>query len=158
MSQVEGKTKTIDGVEYTVYHMPAKRAAKLLAKLGGVAVPALGVAGAIKKGAGSLLDAEIDGALFSKLAGEAFDRLDEALLDDLLGSFAEVTVVTSGKLSDSFDLHFRGRMAALVEWLSFCLQNEYGEVLKKTLGGIGRVGLGMKLPTSDSPPTSPKIG
>lgn len=156
MAQSDGSKKTIDGTEYVVYHLSPKKAARLLKRLLGVVAPALGLLGAFKNlGQGkSLLDAEIDGALFSKLAAEALDRLDEPLLDDLLVSFSEVTLIGGGaKLNDVFEAHFRGKVAAMLEWLAFCLQNEYAEALKKIPAATGLAALVPTSPPSSSPST-----
>ncbi len=71
--------------------------------------------------------------------GRIFESLKEEDVQFLYDTFAPLTFIPGvGQLDKSFDFHFVGRYMAMVQWLIFCLQVNYGDFLKgKDLGAVG---------------------
>lgn len=75
-------------------------------------------------------------AFLDKSPGKFFDSLKEEDVEYLCQTFSPLTLVKGqGQLDGIFDVHFAGRYDALVQWLVFCLQVNFGSFLEgKGLG------------------------
>jgi len=144
------KSKVINGVTYKVAPFPAVEALKLKAHLVKILGPALGrLIGSIR-GAGDVLNAEVNGielagaldGLMSQLGEDAF----VALIKRMLGAAScEIPDETTGKpvmisfasdFDTKLDLVFQGRLFDVYPVLAFVLEVNYPDFFGK-LGGIG---------------------
>jgi hypothetical protein len=120
---------TIGEFTYTVTKLGATQGQKLLVKL----IKSLGPAAS---GIGS-------GTIGEVLAG-AVTNLDPALVDELTEVFAKQTEVLTpeGKrpqLSDIYNEHFSGHYDELVDWLVFCVQENFESFLAGVRRNIEKV-------------------
>ena len=99
----ETQTKLIDGVPYTVRQLGALTGRKVLAR------------------------------------GPSLRNLDDATMDYICDAFAQSTTIPLAieatkassvaiKLSDVFDDHFAGRYGAMMSWLAFCMELNFGDI------------------------------
>lgn len=153
MAQVDSFKETIDGVEYTIYMLDPRTSLRLLRRILGAVSPALGAFA----GTGGDMSAEVSPELFSKIAGDLFDRLDEKLLDDAVDHLASVTHADGKPLKETMAIHFRGRIGAMVRWLAFALRVQYADFFAEAKAAIARIG-GAKGAASPSPRPSPTTG
>lgn len=116
---LESKTKSINGVEYTVTQLGAKEGRRLLTRLLKVAGPALGEA-AKAGGVGSALE---------KIAL----NLNPDDIDYFCETLERTTTVRQGernpRLSDISDLHFAGNYGDEAKWLVFAMEVNFGSFL-----------------------------
>lgn len=110
----EQRQKEIDGSVYTVTQLGAKVGKNLMFRLG----KALAAAGADSTASG----------IASALREEDFEFVCD--------TFARMTTFHTleapskePRLSDLFDDHFAGRYGALVKWLAFCIEVNFGSFL-----------------------------
>jgi hypothetical protein len=94
----------------------------------------------------------------AKDVGALFDRLKEEDFTYLCEEFAKMSTVQLEKgapqLNAIFDVHFAGKYGELIEWLRFCIEVNFGEVLKgDVLKSVGR-----KAAASESTGPSPLTG
>lgn len=119
--------KDIDGCSYAVTQLGALKGSKVFVRVLKVLGPAF---------------ASKDPAAF-------FDGLKEEDVEYLCSTFSPMTFVKGGQfpgpLDKTFDFHFAGRYGALVQWLLFCVQVNFGDFLK----GKG-LGLGVGAPKASS--------
>ena len=138
--------KCIDGHTYVVRMLDPLTANDLLVDVSKVIGPALGAVGSSllgsgdsKKALGELLDGlkegetPADGSALGDGVERAIvglvDRLEKHKLREVIGILANVTAVEMSKgspeLSSIFDVHFRGRIKAMYQWLAFALRVQY---------------------------------
>lgn len=115
MSQQDSESKTIDGVQYSVYMLPPRMARKILVKIVQSISPALGG------------DEDTIVAALSSVA----DRVSDDDLDWMMNELAKVTQVHLGgdkapMLAGIFDAHFKGKMGVMFSWFGFALKVQYG--------------------------------
>jgi hypothetical protein len=130
MSQLESKTKTIDGHTFEVSMLDPFDAQDILVDIGQAIAPALGgvAAGAAKlvsSKAGSLLDVDIsDPEIASAITG-LFKGIEKAKLRQLMLQLAEVTTYVGKqervKLTQVYKVLFRGDLALMYRWFWFAL-------------------------------------
>jgi hypothetical protein len=169
MSQLDAETKEIDGHTYKVMMLDPLVATDLLADIGQILAPTLGaIGGVLAKEKGDTLnkmfdgfeaddDTNIDAAIEKAVVG-FFQRFDKAKQRELIQTLAKVTVVVmpDGKeprLQDTFQIHFRGRLKALYQWLAFALKVQFQDFFSGTDIGISRVVQKVAQATSSSPTT-----
>jgi len=125
---IEVKSKVIGKHTYKVEQFGAKAGGRMLVRLAKM----LGAAVGETVEASSGLNTAIIGRTIASLT----EHISEEDYDYLCDSFAAKTRVTGGeygsnepKLVDFFDTHFAGRYLELGEWLTFCLEANYGSFL-----------------------------
>lgn len=121
---VEKKSRTIDGLEITITQLPYMRAARLLARLGRLAAPAIARVEKVLAGGlgdinvGAMLDAV--SALLLVLSEEDIQELHEILLKD--------SAEYKGKpLWGQMDFLLAGQVATGMKILAFALEVNYGD-------------------------------
>lgn len=122
---LETRTKTIAEVEYEVRQLDALKGRKVFIRLAKMLAP--------------LLNAKGDGDMFARL-GAALASVDEADFEYLCETFAPttsmLTVDEQGRtrrpeLSKVFAIHFAGQYDAMLEWLYFCLEVNFGSFIER---------------------------
>lgn len=151
-SKQDAARKRIGDMELTVYRLDPMVSMKLWRKVLAVVMPTIAAGIGKFGGAQSLFDSTVD---LGAAASEFFARADDALLEDLVQKFGEVTETKGGWVKDTFPVLFRGKLVELHEWLWFCLQSEYGALVKKALGGTDLGDLSTLLRRFGSAPSSP---
>lgn len=127
MSQLDFHEETIDGVTYQVRMLPARRAQRLLIRLGKIIGPGLG---AVRDA-----DAEIGAALFAQAASALFLSADEEAVDGILMELAEVTLADGKPLKPIYDVHFAGRIFSAGKWAAFALRAQFSD-FSDALAGV----------------------
>lgn len=119
----EPQEKTIDGTKYRVAPLPASKGLAILTMITKVVGPSLVAAPSLAALAGGA----------AELFGDVCERLDEAQVERLSKAMAGHTLVEAspGKgglvpLGDHFDLHFAGDYGAMLQWMQFALEVNYG--------------------------------
>jgi hypothetical protein len=115
---------------YSVTQLPARRALKMLHKIGRVLVPTLAQAlGSTSISQLSSLKkvAELDLGNLGKAAETLFDRLPEAEFDALVTELMQGVVVDGKPLAPLFDTHFQGRILEVLELLRFALKVNFAD-------------------------------
>ena len=156
MSQMDCQETVIDAVTYTVYMLPPKAATDMLVDIGKVIGPSLGTildAASEKGGITPLLDMSVNSEFFSKAAGQLFERMDKAVLRSMIDQLAQVSMADGVKLDSTFDIHFRGRLGSMFQWLTFALKVQFGNFLS-ALGDATGQGAKKTKVASPSPITS----
>lgn len=147
MAQTDGVKGKVGEYELTVYKLDPLVSLKLFRRLSAVVAPSLaagvGTLGSLKE----LLNQRVDVASFGR---ELFDRIDDALLEDLVRIFGEKTLGPSGWLKDTYRALFMGRLELMFGWLALALRSEYEGVLGNFSAGIDLGGLLSRLRPSAS--------
>lgn len=135
----ERQETVIDGDRYSVEMLTATPAWKLLLKLSKIVGPSIGqivdASQAAASGGKSLLEANIGDAVFGEAVRSLMERMDEAAVESIIKELSgkcEVDVGGQGRsipLSSCFELHFQGRMGALMKWLVFAVKAQYSDFL-----------------------------
>ena len=114
------QSKTIDGAEYVVRHLPPLQALQILARVTGMAAA----------GFSSMKQLRDVASVFVMGVGNVLMRMDDESVAVLVNALKDVTTVReNGKavpLASVFDLHFEGRLPALLAWLKFAAEVTYG--------------------------------
>jgi hypothetical protein len=134
----ELKSRTIDGHTYEVQELPARLALRTLNRLSRHTLPALARAfGAAKSESLDDIDTGELGAaletLFEHLTDDELDGLTETLLKD-------VSLVDGKPLWAQMDVHFQGRMLALLKLLGFAIEVNFADFFGALRGLVGRKG------------------
>lgn len=132
MSQMDCQETVIDGVTYSVYMLPPKAAMDMLVDIGKVVGPSLGTildAASEKGGITHLLDMSVNSEFFSKAAGQLFERMDKAVLRSTIDQLVQVSMADGVKLDSIFEIHFRGKLGSMFQWLTFALKVQFGNFL-----------------------------
>lgn len=127
MSVATNQTKTIDGVEYTVGMLPARRSARLLARIGRMVGPALGMVADKAGGIQAALEMKVDSNFFGPALEAFFIHTDGDAIDAVLMELAEVSLADGRQLKPIFDAHFMGKSMAMVLWARFALEVQYAD-------------------------------
>lgn len=136
MSQLDSKTKAIDGHSYTVRKLPARKGTRMLAKIARMVGPSLGTLAEGGK-LSDLMDAKLDGKLFSRAISALFLHVDEDAVEAILMDLADVTTVEpGGVLKPIYDVHFMGRQGALMRWAAFALEAQYADFFAEVRAAI----------------------
>jgi hypothetical protein len=143
---VESKSKTIDGVNFTVTQFPARRAFAVQARLIKTLGPALGAA--VGKGVGGEVDLS---AALQKLADNIEADTLVALAQELLASTRADGKELAGDAA--FDMAFTGKLLTLYKVLAFLVEVNFADFFGA--GGIGglvaRFAPEAKTPSASSP-------
>ena len=128
--------KTIDGFTYRVRMLPAGEGFKLAAELTKRLLPA---GGELASSGIATSDAPALASTFRAIA----ERIDPDWMLSTAKLFAKHTEVElpDGKvpqLKDVFDDHFAGEYGRMVDWLVFCLEANFADLLKKFKGVASR--------------------
>lgn len=134
MRDLQTQTKRCGDFEYEVTPLPASKALQVARRLGKAVAPALTKLGSLDAKAVQI------GAL-----GEAFEQLFAGLSDEDIAfcnkAFAECTTIVEGEarplLSKQFDTHFQGALDAWLEWTRFCLEVNFGPLVKGLGATVG---------------------
>lgn len=118
MAQSDKHKATIDGVEYEVSMLPARRGQRLFHRLLSIIGPPLAAA------IGSLDD---DAAELAPALSMLFAKATPDELDDIFQELAEVTLVDGKPLKPIYDVHFAGRHLAAHRWALFALRCQYAD-------------------------------
>lgn len=113
MSQLEGHSENINGIQYTVYMLPPKTARKYINKimlLGGPLMGGMAAGG---------MDSKID---FGEIGKFIKDNLPESDIDALIDIMAEHSEADGVRLHRIYDNHFRGRMGDHYLWFFYALK------------------------------------
>ncbi len=108
--------REIDGHRYTVSQLPAMRALRLLNRFGRIAGPSLA----------RMAGGEGRDDTFAQAVQELFDRLPDDEMEAVVRELLSAALADGKELLPQFDLHFQGRMGALVQVLRFALEANYG--------------------------------
>lgn len=125
------RSTTIGGTTFTVQQHPARRAMRLLARLGKIAGPTLGALAGLASKPGSLGGAKIEalggalGGLFDALTPDEADRL----LEELLCFTSVEERGRSAPLWPVFDVVLQGRPLDVLKLAKFSLEVNFGDFL-----------------------------
>jgi hypothetical protein len=142
MSQAEPQSTVIGGHDYSMHMLPPMESHNLLMDVVKMVGPSLGPVfdmfyGTIKAG-DAALDEEVPIEFFTKAASALFGELDKAVLNRVIDSFKNVTVVENvGRLSKTFDAHFQGNLHEMYEWLGWGMSVQWGKSLSALVGAVG---------------------
>jgi hypothetical protein len=121
----EGRDRT-----YAVTQLPARRALKMLHKIGRVLVPTIAQA----LGSASITDfssmkkmAGLELGDLGKAAETLFDRMPEADFDALVTELVQGVTLEGKPLAPVFDLHFQGRILDVMKLLRFALKVNFAD-------------------------------
>lgn len=139
---IETRERHIDGLRYTVTHMPTRKGLALLVRLTKILGPGLG---AFLGGAGRA--ARLPGESGTEVAlalgtsdavHDLCERLDAGELQFAIDELARCTTVQVERdepvLADIFDDHFAGRYDVLLRWLRFALEVNYARTFTDGTG------------------------
>lgn len=127
------ETRDIDGLTVTSTQLPAMRSFALMARLGKVIAPALGMVEGVSLTSGI-------GALAPALA-QLFAQLDGAEAESLAREvLASTSVVVDGRRlelsrTEMINLAFEGRIKTMLATLKFALEVNYGDFFAGGLSG-----------------------
>lgn len=156
MSQLDGETREIDGCTYTVYMLGPMVSHDLLVDVSKMIGPALGpVLDVLLPGAAlgkDLSKLELDAGFFSRAASSLFSGLDKATLKSVINTLAEVTHANGKPLKPIFEIHFRGRLHVMYQWLAFAMEVQWGKCFS-ALGSVVQARGAMMGAESPSPST-----
>ena len=117
------QSKTIDGAEYVVRHLPPLQSLQILARVTGMAAA----------GFSSMKQLRDVASVFVMGVGNVLMRMDDESVAVLVNALKDVTTVRengrSVPLASVFDLHFEGRLPALLTWLKFAAEVTYGPLV-----------------------------
>lgn len=127
------ESKDIDGFRYEVTQMPAGEGLQIMARV-------MNLLSGLSKGDGS--GGTVEERVLSRLGGLIADpKLAEHLevFCRVFSKYTAVQFVTGEKpqLNNVFDLHFAGRYKALIEWLAFSLQVNFGPIFLAAFRSAG---------------------
>lgn len=120
-----GKTKIIDGDEYTVGQLPATQSLMVLGDLAKMIAPALGAA---SEDLGSLMDSDSSSSTVASIVQMLTNNLDNDKIQKIVLLFAKNTLINK-KPADNIDFHFQGRLMTMLKWIRFCLEVNYEDFL-----------------------------
>jgi hypothetical protein len=117
---LESQVRRIGEFDYKVTQLPARRANRVLLKIGKTVGPVLLMVGLAR---GEKLTEKLD----TKGILDAIQGLDENDFEWVLDEFAKVTDVAIAEnqnptLFKIFDVHFAGKQGEMIEWLTFCVE------------------------------------
>lgn len=141
MSQMDGTSEVIDGQTYTIYMLPPMTSHDLLLDVVKMIGPALGpvfdvlFSDAVKQGKKEILEQQVGTDFFSKAASALFSGLDKGTVRNVIEKMIEVSQVDGKPLKGIFDIHFRGRIDVMYQWLIFAMKVQWG----KSFGVLGSV-------------------
>lgn len=131
MSQLTSEKKEIDGNSYEVYMLPPMISQDLLMDVAKMVGPALGpvLDKFFNGGNPDVLNQELGADFFSRAASTFFMGLDKKIMRDVIGAMSGVTEVDGKPLKNIFDIHFRGRLEVMYQWLMFGMKVQWGNSL-----------------------------
>lgn len=159
MSQLQSQTKAIAGRQFEVFKLPPLDANDVLIEIVEVVGPALGklADASTKAKKTSILDLELD----EIEVGDAIEFIARSLtkerLRSLIGTMSTVTHCDGKRLTEVFDIVFRGDLAAMYQWLFFAIEVNFGNFFDFLRSAIGR-GREVVSQASQSPSTLDDIG
>jgi hypothetical protein len=156
MAGLEKRTKRIGEHDYEVTQLDAVRGRKVFTRFAKLMMPALtevaSAAGEVKRRAPvartdaparESMDEIVDSITvekFTKALSHVAERITEEDTDFFCDHFARATCVVmqddsgrakSPKLDGIFSLHFAGRYDAMLEWLLFCFEVNFGSFFER---------------------------
>lgn len=118
---LETKAKEIDGVMYEVTQLDALKGRRVFVRFAKIVAPVLTT---LKTAKGD------EEQLLAGVLAQLFTSVSEDDVDFFCDAFAPSTrLLKDGKkprLSDAFAFHFAGNYAALLQWLAFCVEVNFG--------------------------------
>lgn len=136
--------REIDGFRYLVQQLPAGQGMKLLMDVGKVLGPALAaLTGGESTSVESFLDRDLSKLRLDVVAKALFDDMDSDFVLSIinrLGGSSWVFIADEGGgtprkkqlTGPVFDVHFQGRLMAMLKWAKFSLEVQFGDFF----GGI----------------------
>ena len=125
---VESRSKEIDGQNYTVTQMPARKALKLTHRLGKALGPAFSHLAAGHKDGVNLDFSEVGRAIESLFAALSEEDLD-IIVKELLNSATVTTEKGIQPVLPQIDILLAGRMDTMFKLIGFALEVNYGSFL-----------------------------
>ncbi len=128
------QSTTIGAWRYTVKPLPAGAGLALMARL----------AKMLGAGAAGLLGGDSTSAAVARAVGSLLERVNPEEVVEIARQLAAATEVSQpgakapALLSEVFDLHFAGDYMALVEWLKFALEVNFGPFVAGLSKRLGR--------------------
>jgi hypothetical protein len=136
MSQKQAVEKTIGEHKYEMYMLAPKTSHTLLVKVMKMLGPSLGPVADMffnklknTKNVSEIMNQEVGAEFFSKAANTLFNDLDNAIIDDVIDKFGDVTHVDGVPLKGIFDAHFLGSLGEMYQWLFWGMQVQWGKSL-----------------------------
>ncbi len=122
----EAKYKQIDGKQYTVAPLPARRGIRLFVKWGAMLGSSMG-----KLGDPKIAKADTNSAVFSSLLADLFSHLDDGpldvALDELMATVSENDVPYT---PERYNVEFAGNLVGLCKVVAFALEAQFGDFWK----------------------------
>lgn len=115
MPQNEGQSREIDGVTYTVYHLPPRKARDMTIDIGKALGPSFGRFIDSFQTSGSV-------DVFAEGFRDLFDRLSKDMLNSMMEEMSAVSEADGVRLKGIFDVHFLGRVGPMFKWFRFALE------------------------------------
>jgi hypothetical protein len=160
MSQMLPEETTIGDNKYEMYMLPPIKSHNLLMDVAKMAGPALGQAiSALFGGSASdkeVLEREVTVDLLSGALGKLFEDLNKQTMESVIAEFKSVTHVDGKPLDKIFDIHFRGNLHGMYEWLAWGSRVQWGKSLSALVNGASGQGAFASLlgkAVSESPST-----
>lgn len=125
---LQNQTREINGVTYEIQQLPARRAMKLLARLGKLVAPLVAVAQGAAKSGGVL---KLDAGLLTSAVGGLFDALPPEDVEPLMAELFASAVILDGNarvpLWPVFDLRMQGRTFDVLKLAAFAVEVNFGD-------------------------------
>lgn len=130
MSQKVCVEEEIDGHMFQIYMLAPRTAFDVLAELGNILGPSIGVAI-------DMADSDAKGELTSKAFELFFKNYNSSKGQNIISKLASKTLVDGKDLGrkENFDALFQGRMGLLFQWLLFSLKSQFSDFFD-TMGDV----------------------
>jgi hypothetical protein len=135
MSQlVPTETTSIGGKTYKMFMLSPMQSMDLLVDVSKMIGPSIGpvidklFSGRSLKSVDDVLNIDLGTAdLFTKACERLFGGLDKNILHAVVDAFREVTEVDGQKLDTMWELHFRGKIGELFQWVMWGMKVQWGK-------------------------------
>ncbi len=137
--------KEIDGALYEFQQFGAKKATKMLVRIGRIAGKPISIFGSQLAKGKDAVESLNSADMIAQIIGAFTEKLDENDVLDIIETFTAVDVLCDGKKIHSFDHHFQNRLDHMFRVLWAALEVQYGNFF----GAITAI-----LPVAPKPPVS----
>jgi hypothetical protein len=129
---IEAREAEIKGFRYQVTQLPASKGFRMLAELSRIVGPSMGIlADATGGKLRDLGNVKVGSDAFGKATEALFARLETSKVEGMLAELRSTSMVQVDgkwiKLPDVWELHFRGRMGAYLQWVKFALEVQFSD-------------------------------
>lgn len=161
--QAQTETREIDGLTVTSTPLPARRANRLLTRLGALIAPLGDLIAGAQTGANSFADVDLQGlgaALGGALSQVQGDAADAMITQTLVAT----TVIVDGRRVDlssgeAIDVVFQGRLGTMYKVLGFALEVNFRDFFDVARSRIAEaLGAAARVRASASPSDSSQTG